>query len=396
VRRFDYEALFQPSFLDELVPLPAPAQTIIRALTRELAAYDWDHLRDDILGSIFEHLIPREEQLLLGQFYTPTHVADFVVAFAVSGGDSAVLDPGCGSGTFLMRAYDFVREQTKADHSDLLSRLWGFDISPFAAELAAINLFRQDMSVFNNFPRVIPGSFFDRHPGEEIPFPPPRLGGPEKILIQIPKFSALIGNPPYLRSQNQDDLDPKYKAALVSAAVKNGVKPSSKSDLFTFFIYNALKFMEPGSRLGFVTSASWLTADFGRVLQELLLGRLRLIAVVGSSSESFFSQVDVNTVLLIAEYCGDSLTDAEHKLRFVMLKQRLVDLFPQDGDYWKSLLRFADEVDNCAHSTENDRVRITVVDAKSQRDQLGTSKQSLNWSIFLRAPLSYYDIYGEP
>jgi type I restriction enzyme M protein len=84
----------------------------------------------------------------------------------------AVLDPGCGSGTLLMRAYEFMKSQGSLSHSDLLSRLWGFDISPFAAELATINLFRQDMSTFDNFPRIVPGDFFQRRPGEGIPFPP--------------------------------------------------------------------------------------------------------------------------------------------------------------------------------------------------------------------------------
>ena len=37
-------------------------------------------------------------------------------------------------------------------HKQLLSTIWGFDISPFAAELAVINMYRQDMSEFENSP----------------------------------------------------------------------------------------------------------------------------------------------------------------------------------------------------------------------------------------------------
>ena len=53
--------------------------------------------------------------------------------------------------------------------------IWGFDISPFATELAAINMFRQDFSEFENFPRVVPGNFFEREPGMIVEFPPPRV-----------------------------------------------------------------------------------------------------------------------------------------------------------------------------------------------------------------------------
>ena len=71
VRRFDYEALYQPHELDEIVPFPTQADELVRQLIGEFSAYDWNSLRDDVLGSIFEHLITREEQALLGEFYTP-------------------------------------------------------------------------------------------------------------------------------------------------------------------------------------------------------------------------------------------------------------------------------------------------------------------------------------
>src|SRR5438876_9211552 len=95
-------------------------------------------------------------------------------------------------------------------HTKMRSPTFGvFDISAFAGELAAINLFRQDMSAFDNFPRIKVGNFFERMVGEEVEFPPPRAGGQSKIPVTIPEFSAVIANPPYLKSQKQDDMNPK-------------------------------------------------------------------------------------------------------------------------------------------------------------------------------------------
>lgn len=131
VRRFDYEALFKESELDDLVPFPAHAAAVTRQLIEELSRYDWNKLRDDVLGAVFENLIPRAEQVLLGQFYTPTKVADLLVGFAVDADDSPVLDPGCGSGTFVMRTYDYLKHTTGESHEELLSKVWGFDISAF-------------------------------------------------------------------------------------------------------------------------------------------------------------------------------------------------------------------------------------------------------------------------
>ena len=396
VRRFDYEALFKSSVLDTLVPFPPNAELILRQIVEDLSHYDWNVLRDDVLGSVFEHLIPRDEQILLGQFYTPRKVADLLVGFAVNPEEAAVLDPGCGSGTFVMRAYDFIRERVPQTHGALLSRLWGFDISAFATELAAINLFRQDMSAFDNFPRVIPGNFFERFVGEEIPFPPAKAGGQDKITISIPQFSAIVANPPYLRSQHQDDLNPSYKKTLFTAAGKIGIKAAAKSDLLAFFLFKSLEFLKPGGRLGFVVSGSWLTSDYGATLQSVLLKRLKLVAIIGSSVESFFSQVQVNTVLIIAEQRATTQPNPAEVIKFVRLNRRLEDILaPGPGDYWDTVLGLVDSVESADGTFANADFQVTTVLAKPEREALDAAPETArNWSVYLRAPLSYFEIFG--
>ena len=395
VRRFDYEALFKESELDQLVPFPAAAAAVTRQLIEELRRYDWNKLRDDVLGAVFENLIPRTEQILLGQFYTPTRVADLLVGFAVDAEDALVLDPGCGSGTFVMRAYDYLREKTQKPHGDILSKVWGFDISAFASELASINLFRQDMSAFDNFPRIVSGNFFERHVGEKIPFPPARAGAQDKVEIDIPQFTAIVANPPYLRSQNQDDLNSKYKGSLFTAAGKNGIIAPAKTDLFAFFIYKALEFMRPGGRLGFVVSSSWLTSDFGATLQRVLIERFRLIAVIGSQVESFFSQVDVNTVLIVAERRKSAEIDPQEIIKFVALKRTLDELFgPHAGGYWDQVQNLTDSIEMATEAVDRDEFQLTMIPAGPERIALQSKKSTVrNWSVYLRAPVSYFELF---
>lgn len=394
VRRYDYEALFKPDPIERLIPIPAEGQILLRVLIDQLAAYDWASLTDDVLGSIFEHLIPREEQILLGQFYTPRPVADLLVALTIDGARPLVLDPGCGSGTFLMSSYSYLAHASRLSHRELLSTIWGFDISPFAAELAVINLFRQNLSEYDNFPRIVPGNFFDRSPGETVEFPAPKVtSGPGKVPVPIPTFNCIVGNPPYLRSQNQDDLDPAYRSKLFEAAGKAGIDAPQKTDLFAFFIYQAIRFMEAGSRLGFVTPASWLTADYAASLQAILLGEVRLVAVVASAVEAFFPQVDVNTVLLVAERVDD--TAEPSSLRFVTLKKRIADLTSGEGEYWDRVARLARQVDGSTISSENGSMRVKIVDSGDERAALMANRTGArNWSLYMRAPLSYYDIFG--
>ena len=393
VRRYDYEALYQPGDLETLVPVDDAAQTLIRRLIGQLHAYDWASLTDDVLGSIFERLVPHEEQILLGQFYTPRPVADLLVALTVDGEKPLVLDPGCGSGTFLMSVYSYLVHTSGLSHVDLLSTIWGFDISPFAAELAVINLFRQDMSEYDNFPRIVPGSFFDRSPGEIIEFPVPKATREAtKTLMPIPLFDCIIGNPPYLRSQNQDDLNSQYRATLLNAAARAGIQPSAKTDLFAFFIYHGLRFMKEGARLGLLTPASWLTADYARSLQEALLGDVRISAIIASNAEAFFPQVDVNTVLLVAKKVREGTRD--EPIRFVTLKKPIAELTAGRSDYWSRVIGLVDRIESTTVSNEEEGYRVKLVDPCAERQALAESRKApRNWSKYLRAPLSYYRIF---
>jgi type I restriction-modification system DNA methylase subunit len=95
VRKYDYEALFKPEAIETLIPINKEGQTLLRRTVDQLSAYDWASLTDDVLGSIFEHLIPRRQQHLLGQFYTPRPVADLLVASTIDGQRPFVIDPAC-------------------------------------------------------------------------------------------------------------------------------------------------------------------------------------------------------------------------------------------------------------------------------------------------------------
>lgn len=400
VRKFDYEALYSPNELDGTVPLNENAERLLRGLVDDFNLYDWNSLKVDVLGAIFEQLIPKEEQLLLGQFYTPARVADLLLAMTIDGEKPRILDPGCGSGTFLLRAHQFLNESQGLKHKELLPNLWGFDISPFAAELSVINLYRQDMNITESFPRILSGDYFARSVGDDVEFPPARAGVQTKVKSQIPEFDVVVANPPYLRSQNQDDLDPKYRNLLFSVVFKElEIEAPAKTDLFAFFVYHSAGFIRPGGRIGFVTSASWLTADYGYQMQRFLLEELSLIAVIASDVESFFSTVEQNTVLFVArKRLKDERPNADETIRFVSLKKKLGELFPDRSDRWGEVTRLADEIESAARDVENKRYQIRTVPLVEELEALRTNAGNpRNWSINLRAPKAYFDLVeGEP
>lgn len=396
-RRYDYEAIFAPSDLEELIPVSEQARVTVIALAKTLEGYNWATVRDDVLGSIFEQFMPRKERILLGQFYTPPAVADLLVAFCITKPETILLDPGCGSGTFLMRGYEYLRWMGGESHSDTLRRIWGFDVSAFATELSVINLFRQDFSEFDNFPRVVCSSFFELRPGHSVQFPPAQASAFEaKVDEPIPQFDAIIGNPPYLRSQNQDDLSSQAKAALFNAAAINQVTAPSKTDLFAFFVYKALEFLKPSGRLGFVTSASWLTSESGATMQKVLLERFRPVAIIASDVEPFFSHAEINTVLIVVE----RVTDQHHhsgreRIAFVTLKRPLQELLRDSSNYWEALQSFVDSIETAEKSWQDAKVRVhiqNIEESKLATEQKGAEG---NWVRLLRAPLSYFKVFGD-
>ena len=170
--KIDYHAVFREDVVDRL-PYPAAASAELAALVGDLNTRDFAHLPQDVVGAVFERLIPPEDRHALGQFFTQEPLVDLTTAFCIRRPDDVVLDATCGTGTFLIRSYD--RKRTALglyDHSRQLAQLWGIDIAPFPAELATINLFRQQVGVPGNFPRILNEDFFNIVPGGRYRFPP--------------------------------------------------------------------------------------------------------------------------------------------------------------------------------------------------------------------------------
>ncbi len=310
-----------------------------------------------------------DAQVLLGQFYTPPAVAALLVALTVTGERPKILDPACGDGALLRGAYDWLAARGLS-HAERLALLWGLELDPAGAEAAARGLQEPGEPAS---PQISSGDFFAREPDD------------------LPRFDCILANPPYLRSQQQDDLDPDYRERLFLAAARAGVEADAKTDLFAFFVFHALRFMKVGARLGFVTPASWLTSNYASILQMLLTGELRLSAIVSSNVESFFSAVDVHTVLVLAERVDPAIAAPDAVLRFVSLLRPLDSLSAAD------VTALARDVHTVTHSYEDAQVRVRVVPAAQERSALvGAPGVARNWSIHLRAPLSFERLFASP
>jgi hypothetical protein len=108
-----------------------------------LEKYHLDEISEDVLKSLYQELVDPETRHDLGEFYTPDWLADRVVRHALKGNpEASVLDPSCGSGSFLYFAIRYKRERL-GDSKEILNHIRdtvvGIDIHPLAVIIAKTN-----------------------------------------------------------------------------------------------------------------------------------------------------------------------------------------------------------------------------------------------------------------
>lgn len=84
-------------------------------IVKELQIYNLSTTSDDVKGIAFEKFLGRTFRGELGQFFTPRTIVDFMVSVLDPQEGEYVCDPCCGSGGFLIRAFEYVREHIEAD-----------------------------------------------------------------------------------------------------------------------------------------------------------------------------------------------------------------------------------------------------------------------------------------
>mgnify|MGYP002625601136 CR=1 FL=1 len=84
-------------------------------IVKELEIYNLSTTSDDVKGIAFEKFLGRTFRGELGQFFTPRTIVDFMVQVLDPQEGELVCDPCCGSGGFLIKAFEYVREKIERD-----------------------------------------------------------------------------------------------------------------------------------------------------------------------------------------------------------------------------------------------------------------------------------------
>ena len=195
----------------------------------------------DPLGDAFCSLRSPSERRPLGATYTPPAIVQALVAKAAEiAGADRVVDPGCGSGRFLLRAGDRFPG----------SKLIGFEVDPLAAlvcraNLAACGLADRSQVMLQDYTTA--------------------------TLPSVSGRTLFIGNPPYVRHHT---LTSGQKNWLNSKSAEIGLKSSLLAGLHVYFyLATALK-SKPGDFGSFITAAEWLDVNYGSMVRNLFLDHM--------------------------------------------------------------------------------------------------------------------------
>jgi len=135
----------ESDFFDWVVAEPG-GEELVRRILVHVRRFRLDQVESDVLKILYESLIDRDERHGLGEYYTPDWLAAKIVRHAIDRPmEQKVLDPACGSGTFLFHAIrNFIKEAEDSGLEDALqaqeatNHIAGVDIHPGAVIIARV------------------------------------------------------------------------------------------------------------------------------------------------------------------------------------------------------------------------------------------------------------------
>lgn len=347
--RIDYQAVYQPYFTDKVDFNKTVNETLFE-LFNAITEFDFKVLPTDVIGTILENLVPKEEKQKFGQYFTPATLANMVAFPAIQTANDFVFDPTSGTGTFLNSFYQILNYHGNTNHVQLLNQIWGNDISHFPAILSVINLYKQKIkNQADNFPRVIRDDYFNLEPKKKIIFPDSN-DYTKQIEQPIPMFDAIASNFPFIQQEDipNDVLTTFFRGKFV-AKQKAFLKDSSfkineRSDYFTYCVYNSIRFLKKDGLLSAITSNAWLGKEYGFQFKKFLLDNFHIKYIVRSNAEHWFSDSKVSTIFAVLQH-GQS----KEPTKFVTVNFKLEEAFNQENvsAQIKEIEDFYTDIDNC-------------------------------------------------
>ena len=256
-------------------------------------------------------------------------------------GSVRILDPACGSGAFLIEAFDQLHAEYQRtndrvrelrgfaelfdlDRKILQENLYGVDLNEEAVHIARLSLWIKtavpgkvltsldhSLRVGNSIvaDRTIDPKAFDwRAEFPEVFHPEQGTGG----------FDVVIGNPPYIRQEWLSAIKPYLQSRY---AAYHGM-----ADLYVYFYELGLSLLKPGGRLSYVVTNKWMKAGYGEPLRKLFAEKAWVESVVDfGHAKQIFQDADVFPSIIVVQRPKDDVTPPEPRVCSIPREQLRID-----------------------------------------------------------------------
>lgn len=301
--------LFRDIFKDAFLPYRSPET--LNLFLKEINGFVYEHSED--LGDAFEYLLSiLGSQGDAGQFRTPRHIIDFIVAAVAPNKGETICDPACGTAGFLISAFKYILKENKEksltpdERKNLMDHFVGYDISPDMVRLSKVNLY------LHGFPSP---TIFEYD----------TLSSEEKW---DENFDVMLANPPFM-------------------SPKGGIKPHKRFSVQAnraevLFVDYILEHLRPNGRAGIIVPEGIIfqSATAYKALRKLLVED-GLLAVVSLPAGVFNPYSGVKTSIL---FFDNGLAKKTKEILFLKIQNDGYDLGAQRREIDKNDLPLALEI----------------------------------------------------
>ena len=356
--------LFDEALADQVVITNDVLKEVITGLYKpadKLRRYDFSIIDADVLGNVYEqylgHILKktkkradvkesharRKEQ---GIYYTPTYIVDYIVRNTlgellkdkkVDVEKIRVLDPACGSGSFLIKAFDILNEhyskhdkdyaQTQLDTSGqettfkrkakiLQDNIFGVDLDKQAVEIARLNLLLKITEKGRRLPllrqNIKRGNSLidDEKVAGDKAF---KWEREFRDIFNQGGFDVVIGNPPYINMQTMPDLQKYCKIRYPEIF-------TGQNDILYYFVLRGLSVLKNGGKLGFIVSRYFLESSYATKFRKFILENSAVETIIDFTNfQVFGNEVNVLTSVIILRKENES-TRKRNIVKLIKLK----------------------------------------------------------------------------
>jgi type I restriction-modification system DNA methylase subunit len=311
-----YRGLLDSAQQDLLNKVEERLDLVMRRIIEKLNDYDFTQIDRDVWKEVYLLYLSEEERRKLGFVPTPDEIVSLILDLV--GYDEnqreickrKILDPACGSGTFLVEAVLRLKRHLEREMSchkevhdkklpewelkkrvlDIITEaVHGIDIHPFATFLTTLNLLFQLIDLYGEVKHYYPSYILKlrivTHDALALAHEPSLRKFQEEIAnarlkealrrseeyneINKMKFYYVVGNPPWggvLRGK----LGPLGDSMKREEYKKKYVSATGKFDIYVLFIERGLKWLEEQGVLGMISQITYLDSDFGKGIRDYI------------------------------------------------------------------------------------------------------------------------------